>query len=51
MSCLTGELIGSRTVHTDDVWPLSVTVLTVHIGVRRVKVSLGSLAQYLEQNY
>jgi len=49
ISCLTGEFIGSRTVHTYDVCPLSVMVLMLHSGVRRVKVSLGSLAQYLEQ--
>jgi hypothetical protein len=50
ISCLTGELIGSRTVQTYSVRPLSVTTVTDHNGVRRVNVSLGSLAQYLEQS-
>ena len=49
ISCLTGEFIGSRTVHIYNVCPLSVMVLMLHSGVRRVKVSLGSLAQYLKQ--
>lgn len=47
MSCLIGELIGSRSVYWNISTPLRRVFAHRHNGVNLVNVSLGNLAQYL----
>jgi len=48
ISCLIGELIGSRILQTNIGWFSYTTDCVFQIGDNLVKVSLGSFAQYLK---
>lgn len=50
MSCLIGELIGSRMVYWNMSTPFRLVFAQRHSGVNLVNVSLGNLAQYLLTN-